>query len=105
MSRPPLLTRRGIRATDTPWPGTLVAALPRWSLWLLTGRGSGRNLALGGHRLDVVCGQDHGEVRESLWEVADLTSELGVILFRKKPQVITYFEQALEQFLRLGDAA
>src|SRR5262245_10497192 len=45
------------------------------------------------------------QVRKRLWEVAYLAAQLRVILLREKPQVISYFEQAFEQFLRLLDPA
>src|SRR5512147_203541 len=44
-------------------------------------------------------------MRKRLWEVANLATQLRVILLREKAQVISDFEQPFEQFLRILDPA
>jgi hypothetical protein len=49
--------------------------------------------------------QDQRQVRKRLCEVADLASQLRVILLGEKRKMITEGKQALEEFLGLGYAA
>src|SRR5262245_21165572 len=51
----------------------------------------------------VVGGVDESDMREGLWEVADQTAGLDVVLFRQQAEVVAQLEQSIEQafaFLR-----